>query len=257
MIGGDADGLADHADPGREATGYLGVLVRLFRIAVAKGPLGRHKVTGDQVGKVERKGTQLVADLLVELLRGDVRGERRQLLTLSARGLITAAGPFVPAVTGARAISLTAESTVAAAERTPAAVIPVERRPLATAGTIVTVERGPITATIVTVERRPIPTTIVAIERGPLPATGTVITIERRPVTTGAAVLATGLITVTVTRPRRPLATTGTVIAVERGPLATAGTIVTVERRTVTTAVVAVERRTIPTAGPITIERRT
>ncbi|WP_179282501.1 hypothetical protein, partial [Streptosporangium subroseum] len=244
MVGGDADGLADHADPGREATGYLGVLVRLFRIAVAKGPLGRHKVTGDQVGKVERKGTQLVTDLLVELLRGDVRGERRQLLTLSARGLITAAGPFVPAVAGARAIALTAESTVTSAERTPAAVITVERGPLATAGTIVTVERRPVTATI------------VAIERGPLPATGTVITIERRPVTTGAAVLATGLITVTVTRPRRPLATAGTVITIERGPVSTA--VVAVERRTVTAAgTIAVVRGPLPTAGTIVaVERR-
>ena len=180
------------------------MLVCLFGITVAKGPLGRHKVTGDQVGKVDRKGTQLIADLLVELFRGDVRGEGRQFLTLSARSLIPTIRPFVPTVASSGTIALAAEPTIAIAERASTAVVAVERGPLPTAGTVITVVGRPVTATIVavergpvtaagaiTVERGPITATVVAVERRPLPTAGTVITVERRPVTTAATVLTT------------------------------------------------------------------
>ncbi|MEV4247796.1 hypothetical protein AB0J63_30815, partial [Streptosporangium canum] len=143
VIGGDADGLADHTDPGCEATGDLGVLVGLLCVALTEGTLGRHEMAGDQIGKVERERTQFLPDLLVEFLRRDVRSERGQFLTFPARSLVTAGRPVVSAVTGTGAFAFTAESAFAGTERPLATVVTVERRPPTT---VVTVERGTLTA---------------------------------------------------------------------------------------------------------------
>ncbi|WP_440065985.1 hypothetical protein [Streptosporangium sp. OZ121] len=255
-VGRDADGLADHPDPGREATCDLRVLVRPLRVVLAESPLGRHKVAGDQLREVEGKGTQFLADLLVELLRGDVRGELRQLLTLAAGSLVAAAGPVIPAVAGAGPLTV----AVTVPEGTPPA------------GTVVTVERPALT-TVIAVERRTVTTAIVTVEAGTVATvatTGTVITIERPALTIRArTITTTGLVAVTV----RTTLTTA-IITVERGTITAViaierrttptGTVVTVERRTTRTTVVTVERRTITaitaiatTGTVVTIERRT
>ncbi|MEU3167319.1 hypothetical protein [Streptosporangium sp. NPDC006930] len=229
-VGRDTDGLTDHSDPGREAACDLRVLVGPLRVVLAKSPLGRHEMTGDQIREVERKRTQLFADLLVELLRGDVRRELGQLLTLAAGSLVAPPEPVVPAIASAGTLTV-------------AVAVPEGRT---TARTVVPVERPALTA-VIAVERRTVTTAIVAVERGTIPAipaARTVITVERPALTIRPrTVAATSLVAITV---RTTLATT--IITAGRRP------IITVERRTIPPAAVTVERRSIaaiPTPRPV------
>jgi hypothetical protein len=82
------------------------VLIGPFGVLVAERALGRHQMAGDQIGQVTRKRAQLVPDLLLQFLRGDVRRQLRQRLPLLARGSVVVAGErpvAVPAVPGTRA----------------------------------------------------------------------------------------------------------------------------------------------------------
>ncbi|MFI6513385.1 hypothetical protein ACIBCT_37765 [Streptosporangium sp. NPDC050855] len=128
-------------------------------------------MTRDQIGEIEREGAQLLADLLVELLRGDVRSELRQFLTL-AGSLLLAAEPVVAAIAG------TGPLTVAVTEGASAGPVVAVERP-ALAATVVTVVGGAVPATVVTVERRTTPTAIVAVERRTTPTA--VVAVEGRP----------------------------------------------------------------------------
>ncbi|WP_449063336.1 hypothetical protein, partial [Planomonospora algeriensis] len=181
-VGGDADGLADHTDPGGEATGDLGVLVRLLGVLLSESPLRRHQVTGDQIGEIEGKGAQLLADLLVELFRGDVRSERRQFLTLSRRSLVvTATARFITAVATAGA-AFTAEPSVTVTVRSAArTVVPVERTTLPT--TVVPIPVPATTRPVIPTERRtitPVPRTVLTPRLIPITVrtlTTTIITV--------------------------------------------------------------------------------
>jgi EmrB/QacA subfamily drug resistance transporter len=74
LVGGDAAGLPDHADPRREALGGLGVVVGPFRVF---GQTGGHQVTGHAVGQVVRQAVQLSSCLRIELLGTDRVGDLR------------------------------------------------------------------------------------------------------------------------------------------------------------------------------------
>ncbi|WP_378520774.1 hypothetical protein [Nonomuraea helvata] len=68
--------------------------MRPVRVVVLERPLGGDEVPAHQLGEVAGEGTQLFADLLVELLRGDVGRDIGQLLAL--RSVRLAIGPAVP-----------------------------------------------------------------------------------------------------------------------------------------------------------------
>ncbi|MBB2915165.1 hypothetical protein FHS43_006485, partial [Streptosporangium becharense] len=237
------------------------MLVRPFGVVLGQSPLGRHKVTGDQVSEVEREGTQFLPDLLVQFFRGDVRSECGEFLPLDARALLPTTVTVVAAIAGTGARSFPTGGTVTVPEGTTATVVPLEPgtvTPVAATraiipvegGTVVTAERPALTAArpgavpapnLITV--RPTLTAIATVGRR-----GTVITIGRG---TAGATIAIEPRTVT------PVTTTRTVVPVEPRtvtPVTTTRTIVPVVRRTVTPVttartVVPVVRRTV---APVT-----
>jgi EmrB/QacA subfamily drug resistance transporter len=74
LVGSDAAGLPDHADPRREALGGLSVAVGPFRVF---GQTGGHQVTGHAVRQVVRQAVQLSSCLRIELLGADRVGDLR------------------------------------------------------------------------------------------------------------------------------------------------------------------------------------
>ena len=74
LVGSDAAGLPDHADPRREALGGLGVAVGPFRVF---GQTSGDQVTGHAVGQVVRQAVELSSCLRIELLGADRVGDLR------------------------------------------------------------------------------------------------------------------------------------------------------------------------------------
>nr|BFE80419.1 hypothetical protein GCM10020093_030200 [Planobispora longispora] len=68
-------------------------------------------MAGDQVREVERERTQLVTDLLVELLRLDVGSELRHVLALTCRRLVIAAARLVLAAVAGTGAALAPEAS--------------------------------------------------------------------------------------------------------------------------------------------------
>ncbi|MBG0832824.1 hypothetical protein HS041_34565, partial [Planomonospora sp. ID67723] len=129
-------------------------------------------MAGDQIGEVEREGTQFLANLLVELLGGDVRSERRQLLTLPGGSRLVVSGLLLLTAVTRAGTAFTA--------------VP--------AGTVVTVERTTLTTGTVLTSAVSTTRTVIA---SLVPATRTVIAVERTTLTTATRpVLTTRLVTI-------------------------------------------------------------
>jgi hypothetical protein len=77
VVGRDAGGFPDDADPGSQAMGGPGVCVRGLRVF---GQPGRDQIARDAVGKVVGQAVQLGAGNRVELVSGDRIGDGRSVL---------------------------------------------------------------------------------------------------------------------------------------------------------------------------------
>jgi len=83
-VRGDADGLTDHADPGREVPCHPRVRVGAFRVLLE---LGGDEATAHAVGQIRRQGPQFGAGLRVQLVSGRMARDRWSPATVGSAAL--------------------------------------------------------------------------------------------------------------------------------------------------------------------------
>ncbi len=175
----EAYGLPYDADARGEPPGDLRVLVGQGGVLVPEGPLGRDQVGGDQIREVVREGTQLVPDLLVELIGGDVGRQRRQRRTLlagSTLGVTLERTVLLAAVPSTRATPVGVRRPAAAA-LTRYVSVPLTvlvRTPLAATTVVTPLARAAVVTPLTAEGTRTGPRSVVALEGTALALTAVV-----------------------------------------------------------------------------------
>lgn len=156
------------------------MLIRPLRLVLPERPRCGYQMARHQVGQLPRKRAQLVADLLVQFLGGDVGRERRKGLSAALR----LRGGFLPRVRSA--VTLVAPETAALASRPLSAVIPiVTAEPAATRPFLITFPEGTPAAIIPFAVRAFVPPlpppSVRPAALAVAPAEPTVITVTTEP----------------------------------------------------------------------------